>query len=84
MSLKAVSTTTRKVGDSIKVYDNATGKYHVDYAGVISKLTSKFVTVKNQYGDEQRFHRTTGFQVGYHWPYTTLLIAPETCKEMGE
>lgn len=76
--MRAIKAGTRKVGDAISVYcrfDNL----RVAHSGVITKITSKFVTVQYD-STEMRFHRATGCQVGFHWPQATLSISPEISK----
>ena len=79
-SLQAVNTNSRKVGDSIQVYDLFGGHNRPYYKGVITKLTKSYLTVCHQFGSESRFHRATGYIVGYAFPTYEFAVAPETSK----
>lgn len=74
-----VQANSRKVGDNIDVYDNFL-KDATAYTGVISNITKKFVTVRHPLGSNNRFHRATGYIVGYRYPTYMHAIAPETNK----
>ena len=70
---------SRKVGDKIQVWD--TFNYNTcKYVGEIVHITKKYVTVRHPLGSDYRFHRITGFIVGYSFPQIMDAIAPETSK----
>lgn len=78
--MQAVLTTSRKVGDSIEVFDTLSGHESppVKYTGTITKITKKIIELKLPLGTVYRFQRATGFLIGYNWPHNTEAIAPET------
>jgi hypothetical protein len=71
---------TRKIGDLIKVIDTFNGHDTLKYTGTIAKISKTFITVKHPFGHETRFHRATGFMVGYAFPQLCDAIAPESSK----
>ena len=48
------------------------------WEGHVIKVTDKMVTLGHPLGGEHRFHRVTGYQVGFHWPNSALAIRPQT------
>lgn len=68
------------VNDTVQVYDSINASAPYKYAlGNITHKSKKFVTVRYN-GTTERFSSVTGYQVGYHWPYQTMIIAPDTSK----
>ncbi len=77
--MNAVNCNSRNVGDQIEVIDCFGGHNRINYIGTISKITKAFITV-SYLGSEYRFHRATGFIVGYVFPSFEFAIAPESSK----
>jgi len=74
-----VNKNSRDVGETIIIYDSFNMSNPAKYGqGTINKITKKFITI-NHNGEVVKFHRPTGYVVGYHWPYDTRQLAPETC-----
>ena len=65
-----------QVNDTIQVLDMFDSKKVQPCAsGVVKKLTDKYVHV-NVSGATTKFHRSTGLQVGFSWPYAVWAIKP--------
>lgn len=78
--MDAVVSSSRVVGGSITVYDMFDGTNPTPkYVGTITAVTKKFITVKSPFANVYRFHRATGFIVGYAHPVYMFAIASETC-----
>lgn len=77
--MDAVKTGSRVFGGQINVYDMFGGSPVLKYTGTITAVTKKFITVKSPFANVYRFHRATGFIVGYAHPVYMFAIAPETC-----
>lgn len=80
MSITAVNTNSRKVGDKVKVYDTFNGYNNLSYTGEIVHITKKYLTIRHPLGSESRYHRATGYIVGFSFPSYCFAIAPETSK----
>lgn len=78
--MKPVRCDSRNVGDKIQVYNTLSGYNTRLYMGEIVYITKKYVTVRHPLGSDYRFHRATGFIVGYCFPQIMDAIAPETSK----
>ena len=78
--MKSVPSNSRQVGQTIQVWDGASGIVNPlpKSIGKIVKITKKLITVQYTLGTEYRFHRATGYIVGFAWPQYADLIAPET------
>ncbi len=77
--MQTAKASTRKVGSGIDVLDNMSSQENPTflYVGKIVKITKHYVSVQYLTESITKFHRESGFCVGYHWPYLTTVIAPE-------
>ena len=75
-AIPAVPSISRQVGDPVQAYDLFGYHNTKQHIGTISKLTKKFVFV-DYLGHTTKYHRATGFIVGYTFMYQHA-IAPET------
>ena len=74
--LNPVKANSRNVGDKIEVYDLFNHYDRLSYTGTIVNITKKYLTV--QHDDLcDRFHRATGYIVGYSFPTFEYGIAGE-------
>lgn len=78
MALKAVTSLHRKKGNAVMVYSLFDKAKPMPYAlGEITKITKKFVTLGFHHKHEMRFHRATGYVVGFAM-FNAYGINPET------
>jgi len=78
MQLTPVPTNSRRVDSDVIVFDLFDPlNPSIHNRGKITRLTKKYVTVSSGHVTE-RFHRATGYVVGFHWPHDCQAICPET------
>jgi hypothetical protein len=79
MALKSIPESVYVIGAKIKVYDLADMARPVEkWEGTVVKVNKKMVTLRSPLGHEFRFHRVTGYIVGFAWPQYATAIRPQT------
>ena len=79
MALKSVHHSVYIVGAPMQVYDLFDMASPAKaWEGVVVKVSPKMISIKHPLGEVYRFHRITGYIVGFSWPGYCWALRPQT------